>query len=427
MTHITESHLSVSLELFEEFESNVRTYCRNFPTIFTKAKGHTLWDETGREYIDFFSGAGALNYGHNNASLQQRLVEYIQRDGITHSLDMYTQAKGEFLQRFNTTILQPRDLSYKVMFPGPTGTNAVESALKLARKVTGRPTVISFSNAFHGMTLGSLAVSGNRAKREGAGVPLPYTVHMPYEGYLGQSVDTIAYLKKYIEDSGSGVALPAAIILETVQGEGGVNVASDAWLQQVERLCRQHEILLIVDDVQVGCGRTGPFFSFESAGITPDMICLSKSISGYGLPMALTLIRPEWDQFAPGEHNGTFRGHNLAFVTAHEALNYWQDDTLTQSTLRKGQFVQQLLTHMAEQFPSLEATVRGRGLLQGMAIPDPGLAEKIASHAFSQGLIIETSGADSHVVKILPPLTISQQALEKGLSILAQSIAKAVA
>ncbi|HAP93692.1 MAG TPA: diaminobutyrate--2-oxoglutarate transaminase, partial [Desulfotomaculum sp.] len=315
------------MKVFDELESQVRSYCRSFPTVFTKAKGYKLWDTRGREFIDFFAGAGALNYGHNNPGMKEKMLEYIAGDGIMHGLDMATGAKEKFLKRFHEVILKPRKLNYKVMFPGPTGTNAVESALKLAHKVTGRESVISFTNAFHGMTLGSLSVTGNAFKRQGAGLSLSHTVFMPFDNYLGEGVDTANYIERFLENNGSGVSLPAAIILETVQGEGGINVASFDWLKKVEKICRTRGILLIVDDIQAGCGRTGPFFSFEPAGIKPDIVCLSKSISGCGLPLALTLIDPEFDIWAPGEHNGTFRGNNLAFVTATEALTYWEDDT----------------------------------------------------------------------------------------------------
>lgn len=274
------------LQVFAQMESEVRSYCRHFPVVFAKASGHTIWDAAGRDYIDFFAGAGALNYGHNNPVIKEKLIEYLTKDGLTHSLDMATEAKEALLQRFDEVILAPRGLRYKVMFPGPTGTNSVEAALKLARKVTGRHTILSFTNGFHGMTIGSLSVTGNRTKREGAGMP--------------DAMDTAAYIERLLEDGGSGLSLPAAMILETVQGEGGINVASDAWLQSIEKMCRKHGILLIVDDVQAGCGRTGTFFSFERAGIVPDIVCLSKSIGGYGLPLALTLIKPELDIWKPG-------------------------------------------------------------------------------------------------------------------------------
>ncbi|TDL58147.1 diaminobutyrate--2-oxoglutarate transaminase [Paenibacillus dendritiformis] len=407
-----------SLQVFDSLESEVRSYCRSFPAVFTKAQGYKLWDADNREYIDFFAGAGALNYGHNNRAMKRKLLDYIQQDGVTHSLDMATKAKEQFLKKFHQVILEPRGLAYKVMFPGPTGANTVESALKLARKVTGRSTVFSFTNAFHGMTLGALSVTGNKFKRQGAGIPLHHTVSMPYDGYLGPDIDTLDYMENYMNDSGSGVSRPAAIIVETVQGEGGINEASNEWLQRLERICRSHEIVLIVDDVQMGCGRTGTFFSFERAGITPDIVCLSKSIGGYGLPMALTLIRPDLDIWEPGEHNGTFRGNNLAFITAAEALDYWSNERFTQQIMAKGKVIRSCLEELVAQYPELQGTARGRGLMQGIAFGIPGMAERLCARAFAKGLIMETSGTDSEVAKIMPPLTIDDTGLLAGLDIL---------
>jgi diaminobutyrate-2-oxoglutarate transaminase len=418
----TITHAPSPTNIFKEVESEVRSYCRRFPTVFTKAKGHRIWDIHGREFVDFFAGAGALNYGHNNPRMKEKLIEYLTRDGISHSLDMSTAAKEAFLRRFRDVILAPRGLSYKVMFPGPTGTNSVESALKLARKVTGRETVVSFTNAFHGMTLGALALNGNAFKRRGAGVPLHYVTHMPFENYLGEGVDTLAYFTRFLEDRGSGVELPAAVILETIQCEGGVNTASYEWLKRVEQLCRRWNMLLIVDDVQVGCGRTGTFFSFEPAGIEPDIVCLSKSIGGYGLPMALTLFKPELDVWSPGEHNGTFRGNNLAFVAATEALSYWESDLFSRQVRAKGEKVSRFLQQLVRDYPELRGSARGRGLIQGIACEVQGMAEKVSAAAFERSLLIETSGPNSEVIKLLPPLTIDEAGLDRGLDILARSI-----
>jgi diaminobutyrate-2-oxoglutarate transaminase len=335
-------------EVFDAVESGVRSYCRAWPTTMHTAKGSWLTDTSGRRYLDFFAGAGALNYGHNNPILQQAVVDYLASDGVVHSLDMATSAKQRFLETFLRLILQPRGLDYKVQFPGPTGTNAVESALKLARKVTGRESIISFTNAFHGMTLGSLSVTGNSMKRAGAGIPLVHATPMPYDNYFGGVTEDFHWFERVLDDSGSGLNRPAAVIVETVQGEGGMNVARIEWLQALSELCHKRDILLIVDDVQMGCGRTGPFFSFETAGIVPDIVTLSKSISGYGLPMALTLFHPRLDVWAPGEHNGTFRGHNPAFVTATKALEtYWNTPALTDSTIRKGRIMRDRLESIA--------------------------------------------------------------------------------
>ena len=210
------------------------------------------------------------------------------------------------------------------------------------------------------------------------------------------------------------------VILETVQAEGGVNVARDEWLQELAKITRRHDVLLIVDDIQVGCGRTGPFFSFEPAGIKPDIVCLSKSLSGFGLPFAVTLFRPELDQWAPGEHNGTFRGHNPAFVTATKALDYWQDDKLSAEVERKADVMAERLTGLAERAP-VAASHRGRGLIQGIVFDDTELAGKISAECFKRGLVIETAGIDDQVLKMLPPLTISDADLEQGLDIIEEA------
>jgi diaminobutyrate-2-oxoglutarate transaminase len=415
------------MEPFALLESNVRTYSRVFPTVFVQARDYRLIDRDGKEYIDFFSGAGSLNYGHNNPVLKRKIIEYLQQDGIIHSLDMATGAKQEFLERFRQVILEPRGLSYKVQFAGPTGTNAVEAALKLARKVTRRTGVLFFTNAYHGVTLGSLAVMGNRTKRAAAGVPLQGSTPLPFDGFLGEGFDTVEYLRALLENPGSGLDLPAAAIVETVQAEGGVNVAGADWLQRLAALLREHGILLIVDDIQTGCGRTGPFFSFEAAGLEPDLVCLSKSISGYGLPMALVLIKPDLDIWSPGEHNGTFRGNNLAFVAGAEALGYWQDDRFSREVLRKSELARSRLQEISEEYPGAGGQVRGRGLLCGLDLREPGIADEISASAFARGLVIEACGPRDSVVKLLPPLTVDDAGLGTGLDILADAVAEVMA
>jgi diaminobutyrate-2-oxoglutarate transaminase len=414
----------MNLNIFDRLESEVRGYIRSFPTLFAKASGALLTNEDGRAYVDFFSGAGTLNYGHNNPALKQRLIEYLESDGLVHGLDMATLAKKAFLETFEDVILRPRGLNYKIQFPGPTGTNAVEAALKLARQVKGRTNIISFTNGFHGVSSGSLAATGNSKFREAAGMPLANTTFMPYDGYLGERADTTAYLERMLADRSSGVDAPAAVIVETVQGEGGVNVAGFAWLRALEQVCRRHDALLIVDDIQVGCGRTGKFFSFEDVGISPDIVTLSKAISGYGLPMSLVLMKPELDVWTPGAHNGTFRGNNLAFVAARTALlRYWTTGDFEEIVRRQGNIMRSWLGHIMHGYPTGRFHVRGRGMIQGLASDTPGLASIISARAFEHGLVIETSGAESQVIKLLPPLTIEEATLQKGLEILEQSVA----
>ena len=411
------------MKIFDEIESEVQSYARSFPRVFNKAVGEFLYDQEGNEYLDFLAGAGTLNYGHNNPLFKEKLLEYIHNDGITHGLDLHTQAKGEFLEAFNEKILKPRGMEYVVQFTGPTGTNAVEAALKLARNVTGRENVISFTNGFHGVSLGALSATGNSHHRGAAGVSLSGTSRMPFDGYLGEDIDTTAYLDKVLSDSSSGIDKPAAVIVETVQGEGGINAASFEWLRNLEKVCRKHEVLLIVDDIQAGCGRTGTYFSFEQAGINPDIVTLSKSLGGYGLPFAVVLFKPELDLWKPGEHNGTFRGNNFAFVTAKAAIDhYWSDDKFAQEIQRKGAYVSKRLDAIIDAYGEGNFTTRGRGMFQGINCVNGELAAKITRKAFQQGLIIETSGADDHVVKFLCPLIISDENLKKGIDIVEQAI-----
>lgn len=419
----------MDLKIFDRMESEVRGYIRSFPVIFSQARGSLLIDESGKEYIDFFSGAGTLNYGHNNPVLKDKLMEYLATDGLVHSLDMATGAKKYFLETVERVLFKPRKWEYTLQFTGPTGTNAVEAALKLARQVKGRPNIISFTHGFHGVSGGSLAVTANSKFRDAAGVAMGNTTFMPFDGYFGPDVDTIAYMDRMLEDSSSGVDHPAAVIVETVQGEGGVNVASSRWLKALEKLCRRHDMLLIVDDIQVGCGRTGSFFSFEAAGIQPDIITLSKSLSGFGLPMSLVLIKPELDIWKPGAHSGTFRGNNLAFVTAAQALDsYWSDGAFAKETLRKERLVRDWMENLVHSYPSAGLSVRGRGLIQGLVTPkDEDTANEIARTAFEHGVVIETSGANDEVLKILPSLTIEDELLVRGLDVIERSVAQVMA
>ncbi|WP_288131432.1 diaminobutyrate--2-oxoglutarate transaminase [Microbulbifer sp.] len=409
------------MRIFEEMESEVRGYVRSFPTIFDTARGSEMIDEQGTRYIDFFAGAGTLNYGHNNPLITEALIKYLQHGGIVHGLDKATMAKRAFLTKLRDTILAPRNLQYKVQFTGPTGTNAVETAMKLARMVKKRSNIIAFTNGYHGLTLGALAVTGNYDYKDESYGSRSNTAFMPFDGFLGKDVDTIDYMRRFLEDGSSGVDLPAAVILETVQGEGGINVASIEWLQKLEALCREFDILLIIDDIQVGNGRTGSFFSFERAGIYPDMVTLSKSIGG-GLPMALLLMRPELDQWQPGEHTGTFRGNNLAFVAATEALSYWDNDDLAQAVKRKGELLQSELQKIADKYPQLDPRLRGLGMVWGLELPQTGVAGEASKEAFERGLLIETAGDRDQVLKFLPSLLIEEELLHEGLAIVDASL-----
>lgn len=410
------------METFRHLESEVRSYSRSFPVLFERGKDAFLFDADGNRYIDFFAGAGTLNYGHNNRYMKEKLIEYLQNDGIVHGLDMATVAKENLLNKLDNIILQPRGLDFKVQFTGPTGTNAVEAALKLARMVKKRSNVISFTNGYHGLTMGSMSVTANAYYRDEAFINRSDVSFMPYDGYLGKDLNTATYMRRFLEDNSSGVDIPAAVILETVQGEGGIRVASDEWLREIESICRDFDILLIIDDIQVGNGRTGNFFSFEQSGIKPDIITLSKSFGGYGLPISIVLFRRDLDIWKPGQHTGTFRGNNLAFVCSAIALDYWKDDNFSKEIFRKGEILAGRLNAISAKYPQLNAEVRGRGFVYGLAVSAAEMAREISSACFDNKLILELCGSRNNVIKFLAPLIISEEVLNEGLDILDASI-----
>jgi diaminobutyrate-2-oxoglutarate transaminase len=413
-------------DVFTRRESEARSYCRSFPTTFKSATNATLTDVDGRSYTDFLAGCSSLNYGHNDPDMKAALIDYIAHDGVAHGLDMQTEAKAAFIETFERLILKPRGMDHKIMFTGPTGTNAVEAAMKLARKVTGRQTIVAFTNGFHGMTMGALGATANESKRNGAGgASLGDIARMPYEGAFGPDADTLAQIEILLDNPSSGYDAPAAFIVEPVQGEGGLNAASKAWMQGIARLAKKHGALLIADEIQAGIGRTGSFFSFDDFGIEPDLIPLAKSLSGMGLPFAALLIKPDLDIWKPAEHNGTFRGNNHAFVTARVALEkFWSDGTFVDSIREKADYLEKRLDAMRNHVTG--SRLKGRGMMRGIDVGSGDLAATICAECFRNGLIIETSGAEDEVVKVLAPLTIPMEQFAAGLDILENAIAAAV-
>ncbi|MFL6121259.1 diaminobutyrate--2-oxoglutarate transaminase [Actinophytocola sp.] len=407
------------VSVFETMESEVRLYCRKFPVVFNRARGAELYAEDGRTYLDFFCGAGSLNYGHNHPHIKRQLAAYLEADGLMHGLDMHTAAKRGFLTRFQEVVLEPRGLDHKVQFCGPTGTDAVEAALKLARKATGRSGIVSFTGAYHGMSRGSLAVTGGRRARAAGGMHSGDVTFVPYEDGPFGAFDSIGYLERLLADSSSGMDIPAAVIVEPLQMEGGVYPASREWLRGLRELTSRHGILLICDEIQAGCGRTGTFFCFEHAEIEPDIITLSKSISGYGLPMSLTIFKRALDVWAPGEHTGTFRGNQLAFVAAGAALDVWRRTDFRTNLAVATRGLTRFGDAVAEGEPAVR--VRGRGMALGIDLGRAGGAKRadlVQKQCFDGGLIVELSGRQDEVVKVMPPLTIDPARMRRGLDIL---------
>ncbi len=413
---MTDKTKTEDTQVFDRVESQVRSYSRSFPRLFSKAIGSTIYGSDGRSYTDFLAGCSTLNYGHNDPDMKRALVDYVGADGIAHGLDMFTIAKQRFLEAFEEIILKPRGMDYRVQFPGPTGANTVEAALKLARKVTGRQNVVAFTNGFHGVTLGALAATGNGGHRGGAGVPLGNVHRAAFDGYYGEGIDTAELLDRELSDPGSGVDAPAAFIVETVQGEGGLNAASPDWLRKIEQVARKHGALFIVDDIQAGCGRTGTFFSFEEMGLSPDIVTMAKSLSGMGLPFAVTLMKPEHDIWSPAEHNGTFRGNNHAFVTARVALEkFWKDETFQNEVQEKGRHLERRLHAIAERHG---LSTRGRGMMRGIDAGSGERAAAVCAACFRHNLIIETSGSEDEIVKVLCPLVIDKAQLDAGIDVM---------
>jgi diaminobutyrate-2-oxoglutarate transaminase len=410
------------MEAFERWESEVRSYSRVFPTVFASASGARQVDEQGRSFLDFFAGAGVLNFGHNDPRMKRAMIEFLEADGVAHSLDMATTTKRDFLEKFAATVLEPRGMDVRMQFTGPTGTNAVEAALKLARKVTGRPDVVAFTHGFHGMTLGSLALTGNDYFRAAAGVPLDHVLRVPFETAPGGGTAALDQLRALLADPSSGMAPPAAFVVEVIQAEGGVNVASAGWLRAVRDLARDVGALFVVDEIQVGCGRTGSYFSFDGMGLDPDVVCLAKGIGGYGTPLAMNLVRPELDaHWSPGEHTGTFRGQGLSFVAGRVALTYFDDDELMSRVRARGERMAAALTDLADDVGA-GYEVRGRGMIQGLDVGDGALAKAVAAACFEAGLLVGPCGTGGRVLKLVPPLTIDDDDLAEGLDVLAAAV-----
>jgi len=411
------------MDIFEKWESEIRGYCRAYPTVFSSAKDARIFDEAGKSYIDFFAGAGVLNFGHNNKRMKKALIEFIQSDGVVQSLDMYTSTKRDFISSFAETVLKPRNMDYKMQFTGPTGSNAVEAALKLARRVTSRHEVIAFSHGFHGMTLGSLACTANAYFRSASGVPLEHVKHLPFDGDDG--MEQLDVYEKELSDSSSGLAPPAAFIVEVIQAEGGVRLAGDKWLKALETLARKHGSLLIIDEIQVGCGRTGSYFSFDDIDISPDIICLAKGIGGFGTPLAMNLVKPGHDtHWSPGEHTGTFRGQGLSFVSGRVALSYFEDDTLMKNVRRKGEQINAFLKGIASTYSGHPLEVRGKGMIQALDMKDGEKAKKIQTLCFDKGMLVGPCGTGGQVLKLIPPLIITDEDLSEGLNILKEAISE---
>lgn len=425
-------------------ESNVRSYPRKLPFAYQKAQGVWVTDVEGNEYLDFLAGAGTLALGHNHPKLIQAIKDVLDSGLPLHSLDITTPLKDAFTEELLSFF--PED-KYILQFTGPSGADANEAAIKLAKTYTGRGNVIAFSRGFHGMTHGALSLTGNLGAKNAVQGLMPGVQFMPYPheyrcpfGIGGEAgVKAVEhYFENFIEDVESGVVKPAAVILEAIQGEGGVVPAPISFLQKVREVTQKHGILMIVDEVQAGFCRSGKMFAFEHANIEPDIVVMSKAIGG-SLPLAVLAIKKEFDAWQPAGHTGTFRGNQLAMATGYVSLKIMREENLAQNAKERGEYLTKALTELSQEFPCI-GNVRGKGLMMGIDIVDEhqakdatgayprdcDLAVAIQKYCFKNKLLLERGGRGGNVVRILCAVNITQAECEEFIKRFKQSVAEAV-
>jgi diaminobutyrate-2-oxoglutarate transaminase len=429
-------------ETVRRLESNARTYASTFEAVFESGSGVRMRDQSGREYIDCLACAGALPLGHNHPEVREALLRFLSSGHVQQVLDLTTPAKFEFVEELFGMLPQPWAAKAKIQFCSPSGSDAVEAAMKLTRIATGRSPIIAFSGAYHGMTGGALAAMGNvlpKAALPTTGAihfaPFPYRYRCPF-GTLGDQTDQLSlhYLRTLCSDPESGISKPAAVIVEVVQGEGGCIPASDEWLREVRRITRRHDIALIVDEVQTGFARTGRMFAFQHAGIEPDVLILSKALGG-GYPLSVIVYDRALDVWPRGMHAGTFRGNQIAMVAGRVTMEILQRDRLDEHAAELGAFFQAGLVELSRRHPEF-GEVRGRGLMLGVEIvqrelketrgPQDGeMAAAIKRAAFENGLLFETGGRHGAVLRFLPPLILSREDVGKILDRLETAVSQA--
>lgn len=431
----------------EHYESEVRSYPRRLPLAITRACGARVEDSRGQIYLDCLAGAGTLALGYNHPEINQALIEQLNSGLPYQTLDITTPAKDTFIKSLMGFLPPEFAENARIQFCGPSGADAVEAAIKLAKQTTGRNTMVAFHGAYHGMTNGTMALMGNlgtKERREGLMadvhfLPFPYSLRCPFGLHGEQGArQGLRYIERMLADDESGVKKPAAIIVEPVQGEGGVIPAPDFWLRELRRITREHGILLIFDEIQCGIGKTGSHFAFEDSGITPDILCLSKAVGG-GLPMSVLVFDKSIDTWKPGEHTGTFRGNQLAMVSGAKALEIIERDQLARHAKEAGNYLRRGLQAIADA-TSCIAEVRGKGLMLGLEIvkadgsknkfaepeADPELTAAIQRACLERGLIIEKGGREGSVLRFLPPIIISYEELDFALRVMRDAVVSVV-
>lgn len=425
-------------------ESNARTYPRHLPLAIREAKGVTVTDMDGNEYYDCLAGAGTLALGHNHPRVVEAMEQALDTGRPLHTLDLSTPAKERFIDSLFESLPDEFSERAKIQFCSPAGTDAVEAALKLVKTATGNRSILGFQGAYHGMTSGALSLMGDTDAKESISglmndvhhLPFPYDYRCPF-GVGGEDGQRIGsnYVENLLDDEEGGITDPAGMILEPVQGEGGAIPAPDGWLQEMRRITRERDIPLILDEIQAGLGRTGETYAFEHAGITPDVLTLSKAIGG-GLPLAVVVYDKELDVWEPGAHAGTFRGNQLAMAAGEATIDYVLEHDLDDHAADVGGRLRDHLETMAERFSAV-GDVRGRGLMLGAEFVDPDVdwqgagphapdsdfAEAVQAECFDRGLIIELGGRESATARFLPPLIVSKTQIDDIATIFEEAVA----
>lgn len=430
-------------------ESNARSYPRKIPLALKRARGIYVEDVEGRVFIDCLAGAGTLALGHNHPAVIAAIQNVLDSELPLHTLDLTTPVKDQFVQDLFGILPQALTRQAKIQFTGPAGTDAVEAALKLVRTASGRSTVLAFQGGYHGMSLGALSLMGNLKPKIPLGalldsgvqfLPFPYDYRCPF-GLGGQAgIDVnLRYIHNLLNDPESGVLPPAAVIVEAVQGEGGVIPAPADWLRGLRDITQRAGIALILDEIQTGFGRTGKRFAFEHADIVPDVVVLSKAIGG-SLPLSVVVYREALDTWAPGAHAGTFRGNQMAMAAGSAVIRIIENENLVEHAAAMGQRLQAHLCELQRRHPEL-GDVRGRGLMLGVEIIDPrgepdalgrgpqaaALASAVQRECLKRGLILELGGRHGSVVRFLPPLIVSAEQIDQIARIFAKAVVAAVA
>ena len=429
-----------------QMESNVRSYPRKLPLVIAEALGCWVTDVEGTKYLDCLAGAGTLALGHNHPAVIKSIQDTLTSGLPLHTLDLTTPLKDAFTEALLEHLPGGKE-EYCLQFCGPSGADGTEAAMKLAKTYTGRSSIISFSGGFHGMTHGSLSVTGNLSAKNAVNGLMPGVQFMPYPheyrcplGLGGEAgVDALTYyFENFIEDVESGVTKPAAVILEAIQGEGGVVAAPIKWLKKIREVTEKHGILLILDEVQAGFARSGKMFAFEHAGIEPDIIVMSKAVGG-SLPLAVLGIKRKFDAWQPGAHTGTFRGNQLAMATGITTLNTIKEQNLAKNAEERGDFLQAELKKLAQEFPCI-GNVRGRGLMIGIEMvderqgadrmgsfpADSQLSAAVQTACFNNKLLLEKGGRNGTVIRLLCPLIITQEECEEIIVRFKKALAEAL-